>query len=386
MRLKLTLYIFLVILSSFNVAFSQRQEFILDGEIGIPFGKVCLAQVKYAELDERQILSCDFSSTVDQDNFQIKGFLEYPTAFNLLVYVRDSIIYQSDFFIIESGYQTAFFDIKKPTNTPIVQNNEMKYIASIDSFKNYNRIKKDTEWFRSFADSINCLPVGSANLDSLLNVIQGINYSLVERRRGYIHNICFAETDSFYALWLLYIDFKMNGIKPGYEYFFTHFSDRLKRTTIGEIFNSELNRENPVGTGKSFPTSNVFKNLKTNNFEKFVINPSSNYTLIDLWHSSCGNCIKELIDYKEIYSIYSEKGFEIISITGDRPDMLNYLSKLREKYEFPWPEYLDESRKIMESEFSVAIFPTNFLLDNEGRIIGKNLSPTELESFLHENL
>jgi peroxiredoxin len=124
----------------------------------------------------------------------------------------------------------------------------------------------------------------------------------------------------------------------------------------------------------------------TNNFEKFAINPSSNYTLIDLWHSSCGNCIKELIDYKEIYSIYSEKGFEIISITGDRPDMLNYLSKLREKYEFPWPEYLDENRKIVESEFSVAIFPTNFLLDNEGRIIRKNLSPTELESFLHENL
>lgn len=207
---------------------------------------------------------------------------------------------------------------------------------------------------------------------------------MAERKKDYIHNTCFSQTDSFYAFWLLNSDFLVNGIKPGYEYFFSKFSDKIKETEAGKKLQLKLNKANVVGLNKIFPINHALWNLKTGKNEEIEI--SKQYTLIDFWHSSCGICIKQLIEYKEIYPKYSAIGFEIISVSGDRSDMLEYLNKLRSKNNFPWTEYLDKDREIMESEFNIAIFPTNFLLDNTGKIIRKDISPSELKVFLDVNL
>lgn len=139
-----------------------------------------------------------------------------------------------------------------------------------------------------------------------------------------------------------------------------------------------------MALSKPFPTNNALWNLKTEKNEKMEI--SKQYTLIDFWHSSCGICIQQLIEYKEIYPKYSALGFEVISVAGERSDMLGYMNKLRTKNNFPWIEYLDKDREITAREFNIAIFPTNFLLDNTGKIIRKDISLSDLKAFLDSNL
>lgn len=56
-----------------------------------------------------------------------------------------------------------------------------------------------------------------------------------------------------------------------------------------------------------------------------------------------------------------------------------------EKHKIPWDNYLDENGK-NASNLSINMFQTNFLLDNTGKIIMKNIAPLALEEFLKENL
>ena len=42
------------------------------------------------------------------------------------------------------------------------------------------------------------------------------------------------------------------------------------------------------------------------------------YVLIDFWASWCNPCRKEIPNLKKLYAQYSEKGFEIVSISIDQ--------------------------------------------------------------------
>jgi len=50
-----------------------------------------------------------------------------------------------------------------------------------------------------------------------------------------------------------------------------------------------------------------------------------------------------------------------------------------------WPQYWDKDG-LESKKLSITRFPTNFLLDNLGNIIKKDLSMPELAQFLKENI
>ena len=56
-----------------------------------------------------------------------------------------------------------------------------------------------------------------------------------------------------------------------------------------------------------------------------------------------------------------------------------------EKYHLPWKQYLDLDSKEAIT-LSVESYPSNFLLDLQGKIIAKNNRPFGLKTFLAENL
>jgi len=55
------------------------------------------------------------------------------------------------------------------------------------------------------------------------------------------------------------------------------------------------------------------------------------------------------------------------------------------KYQLEWPQYWDQDQK-QSSKLAINIFPTNFLLDKNGKIIAKNLMPNQLSYFLSKHL
>src|SRR5690606_7560797 len=67
------------------------------------------------------------------------------------------------------------------------------------------------------------------------------------------------------------------------------------------------------------------------------------YTLVDFWYSTCGRCIAQFTDLKEMYGKYLDQGFNIIGVSTDRRDYIRQWENTVKKYSLPWPQYLDEN-------------------------------------------
>ncbi len=61
------------------------------------------------------------------------------------------------------------------------------------------------------------------------------------------------------------------------------------------------------------------------------------------------------------------------------------MTKTVKEQKLPWPQYLDENGTVTK-QLSISIWPSNFLIDENGVIIQKNISPQDLELFLKANM
>jgi peroxiredoxin len=109
------------------------------------------------------------------------------------------------------------------------------------------------------------------------------------------------------------------------------------------------------------------------------------YTFVDFWYSNCNPCIAQFPHLKETYAKYKDKGFEVIGISTDRLKDKKKWEEAIQRFELSWPQYWDQDG-VASSKLSINKFPTNFLLDSQGKIINKDLRPVELEQFLLENI
>lgn len=109
-------------------------------------------------------------------------------------------------------------------------------------------------------------------------------------------------------------------------------------------------------------------------------------TLIDFWASWCGPCLRQIPDLKEAYNLYHDKGFEIFGVSVDTKKK-SWKSSI-DKYEMTWLNVSDLKGWGSEAaaSYNVTFVPFNFLLNEKGVIIAKNLHSKELQEKLSELL
>jgi thiol-disulfide isomerase/thioredoxin len=100
--------------------------------------------------------------------------------------------------------------------------------------------------------------------------------------------------------------------------------------------------------------------------------------LVDFWATWCGPCRMEMPNVQNAYQKYHDKGFEIIgvSLDSDQQKLLDYIKENN----MPWPQFFDGqgwSNKLAV-KYGIQAIPMNFLLDGNGKIIGKSLRGEEL--------
>ncbi|MDQ3393873.1 MAG: TlpA family protein disulfide reductase [Bacteroidota bacterium] len=109
-----------------------------------------------------------------------------------------------------------------------------------------------------------------------------------------------------------------------------------------------------------------------------------NYVLIDFWAAWCRPCRMENPNVVRLYNEYNQKGFEVFGVSLDRKkeDWVEAIQKDK----LTWTQVSDLSyfnSKAAEL-YKVNAIPATFLLDKEGKIIGKNLRGKDLEDKLKE--
>jgi peroxiredoxin len=106
--------------------------------------------------------------------------------------------------------------------------------------------------------------------------------------------------------------------------------------------------------------------------------------LLDFWISTSPLCLMDNRELMPLYRQYHAKGFEVFQVSLD-DDVEQWKSAVKE-HALPWISVTCPAGEgcIAAREYRVENIPTNFLIDRQGKIVGRDLHGDELVKKLKE--
>jgi len=117
-----------------------------------------------------------------------------------------------------------------------------------------------------------------------------------------------------------------------------------------------------------------------------VANYKGKVLLIDFWATWCGPCVHELPNVIKAYEKHHPKGFEIIGISLDE-DEQKLKGFIKDK-NMTWQQFFDGQGwgNKLAAKYGVQSIPATYLLDGEGKIIGRDLRGEALDQAVSQAL
>jgi thiol-disulfide isomerase/thioredoxin len=137
--------------------------------------------------------------------------------------------------------------------------------------------------------------------------------------------------------------------------------------------------------GKPMPIDGV-----THDDKKFTIEQyRGKVVLVDFWATWCGPCRAAMPALIELYDELHDQGFEVVAVSLDQDK--DALIKYIDDNEIEWPNIFDADdsdadRKPLAERYSVNAIPMTFLLDQQGKVVAKNLHGEKLKAKIEELL
>ena len=346
MTLRVTIYCFIQFLQV--IAFSQKelQPVILKGSITVDTGMVELFPIGDPSYypDSTLPLSKAF---IHHGKFVFRGKGAYPCPFLLLLTSSNSYI--SGKFYLDTGEEHINFDTDSfravpEMHNPLMNEYSQVFLPKFDSVESTYAYGSSRRYHRGEF----LMAYAKDHPQS-----QIVLWELVEQTKGwYMESL-----DTAYGFLDPAVKNNFTGLRLKEQF------QLAKRTMIGQ----------------PLPVLHV-TDLKGNAQDLNFSHPSNTYTLLDFWFSHCGPCLGEFNEYRKIYAALRPR-LQIVGISTDNENQISSWKKVIKDSSLLWPQFRDEGG-LQSKTVSVTIFPSNFLLDQHGKIVGKNMSPEEVEAFV----
>lgn len=374
--MKQHLIIALIFLSYKSI--SQIPSFEVNGIVNtLDSGEIEL----YFPKDDSISKNFENKTRITKGKFTLNGLLGYPRAGIFIIHSDKGQEIQTGWVYIDIGKQTITIQ-QDSLSTSVTSNSKIynEFVNKFNPFMSLLRIEKG-KW--------------RTNYGVLLNKYnQNIPSSIEDSMTTIMSNLK-VQTDSFLLSYIKqnpqsYIGLsELSGIsayeyKPIYDSCFFYLDTKLKNNSLGQKINTHLkNLASPFGIDSLMPSISIIDTIGHQLF--FNKGLLKKFTLIDFWYHNCGWCLRQIPSLQKIYAKWQPYGFEIIGISTDSKTMEVEWKNTITKYNLSWTQYCDpqglEARKL-----SVYSFPSNFLLDESGKVIAKNIELVELENFLKTKL
>ncbi|MBY0346952.1 MAG: AhpC/TSA family protein [Hydrotalea flava] len=347
MKMK-TEFLFLIALLGINHCLCQGNTFFLNGSIkGYQFDS---AELMFYKSDSNFKIKYKKVAVVN-NKFEFEGVLPYTFAAFVRFCYKGENINRTDIFFIDMGTQ----------NIDILHDSLRGGMSLVCTSKTCN------EFFNSY---------NSFNKESEKGKI-GDDSTLFKYTR---HN-----PSSYIALWMLLYRLTIYSYKPVYKETYYLLDTALQKNLTGLYINNILQ-----DTGR-LTISNVFPNIRLHDLkgvEKDIktIYKKNKFVLVDFWFSRCQPCVRQFPKLMRIYQENKNKQFQIVGIATDVVSDENNLNLMIKKYRLNWLLFWDKNSVITFGQLFITKFPTNFLLNNRGEIILKNVEPDYLEKYLSLHL
>lgn len=189
-----------------------------------------------------------------------------------------------------------------------------------------------------------------------------------------------------------FADFAINPIIPldKSKALFESFPDSLKSSKYGIDILNLLNTQEQYGK-PVLKVADPMPVFSLNDIDSKSIKSTDvleSFTLIDFWASWCAPCRAENPNLKLAYQKYHKKGFNIISISIDQEkDKEKWLAAIKK----------DETQEFINlfnpggtsgiaKDLGINAIPANYLVDQNGIVVGVNLRGNDLQKKLSELL
>ena len=355
---------------------AKKLTYRLQGIVNRDTGTVILLPVAGQAYDPNT--KNKYQAKIKQGRFLLEGQMAYPGGY----LIRIDQNYVSSNFIIEPGSQIITCNADSLREIPKLATQSMAehHIFTTRYVQPFTKKREqDFDEYRVKRSTI----TDERILDSLRTTYQQKQAILIHQQQLQYLDYTSQHPNSYVALWHLVRNMG-EGYQPIFDSIYTALSPSLRNTPTGKMVAQRIKLSKATAIGQVFPSLTL---VDTSNMSASIApDHRSKYTLIDFWFSHCGPCLQEFPKLKDLFAQYQYKGFNIIGISIDKPADIETWKKTIQEKNLVWPQYLDLSGKITVGQFSISYFPSNFLLDDKGIIIRKNINSLDLSNFLSQRM
>lgn len=346
-----------------SLLFAQGSGFTLQGKIsGIPDG----AEVKLTSANEGAALLA--KGTAKGGSFQLKGNVPEPGLFWLTVGKgQPQHIYLENAAIKVSGAAKDLKNMKVEGSSA-----HTDFIAFRDRFNplvgELQATMAQAERSQDGAEQRNLM----RRFDSLKNVVDTeVGHFIVQKPGSYV------------SPFLLFITTQILEDPITLEQRFSQLSEPVRNSQIGRSLAAFIADSKVGAIGTEAPD---FAQADVNGNPIKLSSLRGQFVLIDFWASWCKPCRMENPNVVAAFQKYNSKNFTVLGVSLDREK--EAWLKAIEKDGLTWPQVSD--LKFWNNEaaalYRVQGIPQNFLVDPNGKIVGKNLRGAALDAKLEELL
>jgi thiol-disulfide isomerase/thioredoxin len=123
-----------------------------------------------------------------------------------------------------------------------------------------------------------------------------------------------------------------------------------------------------------------------NNTKRSLYDLKNRFKIVYIYNPDCEHCQEMTPDLRKVYDKWKPMGLEIFSIASAAKNIEEW-QNFAKKYGVNWVDVWDpQISSLYHQKYFIDITPELYVLDQNFRIIGKNLKPNQLNDFLQDEL